>query len=148
MEAAQGNLPKVPILIELHEWDAANTDLLKFMERQFAICGLPDARLWIQMLLKRGEALVLFDGLDEVKQEQGRRKRMMRELRDFCDEYEKAQCVITCRIAATDYSFAGFQYVETIEAFPEDVWDKMQAVMLTAPFLLTKYVWPAMREQR
>ena len=43
---------------------------------------------------------------------------------------------------------AGFQYVETIEAFPEDVWDKMQAVMLTAPFLLTKYVWPAMRDQR
>ena len=43
---------------------------------------------------------------------------------------------------------AGFQNVETIEAFPEDVWDKMQAVMLTAPFLLTKYVWPAMRKQR
>ena len=43
---------------------------------------------------------------------------------------------------------AGFQHVETIEAFPEDVWDKMQAVMLTAPFLLTKYVWPAMKAQR
>jgi 3-hydroxybutyrate dehydrogenase len=43
---------------------------------------------------------------------------------------------------------AGFQNVETIEAFPEDVWDRMQAVMLTAPFLLTKYVWPAMRGQR
>ena len=42
---------------------------------------------------------------------------------------------------------AGFQTVETIEAFPEDAWDKMQAVMLTAPFLLTKYVWPAMRKQ-
>ncbi len=42
---------------------------------------------------------------------------------------------------------AGFQNVETIEAFPEDVWDRMQAVMLTAPFLLTKYVWPAMRKQ-
>ena len=43
---------------------------------------------------------------------------------------------------------AGFQHVETIEAFPEDVWDKMQAVMLTAPFLLTRYVWPAMKKQR
>jgi 3-hydroxybutyrate dehydrogenase len=43
---------------------------------------------------------------------------------------------------------AGFQHVETIEAFPEDVWEKMQAVMLTAPFLLTKYVWPAMKKQR
>jgi len=43
---------------------------------------------------------------------------------------------------------AGFQHVETIEAFPEDQWDKMQAVMLTAPFLLTKYAWPAMKAQR
>ncbi|TSA18243.1 MAG: 3-hydroxybutyrate dehydrogenase [Betaproteobacteria bacterium] len=43
---------------------------------------------------------------------------------------------------------AGFQHVETIEAFPEDVWDRMQAVMLTAPFLLTKYVWPSMKQQR
>ena len=43
---------------------------------------------------------------------------------------------------------AGFQNVETIEDFPEDVWDKMQAVMLTAPFLLTKYAWPAMKRQR
>ncbi|MBE0614443.1 MAG: 3-hydroxybutyrate dehydrogenase [Burkholderiales bacterium] len=42
---------------------------------------------------------------------------------------------------------AGFQHVETIEAFPEDTWDKMQAVMLTAPFLLTKYAWPAMKAQ-
>jgi 3-hydroxybutyrate dehydrogenase len=39
---------------------------------------------------------------------------------------------------------AGFQSVNRIEAFPEDTWDKMIALMLTAPFLLTKYVWPGM----
>ena len=43
---------------------------------------------------------------------------------------------------------AGFQHVETIEAFPEEVWENMQSLMLTAPFLLTKYVWPAMKKQR
>lgn len=40
---------------------------------------------------------------------------------------------------------AGFQHIDPIEAFPEDTWDKMLAVMLTAPFLLTKYVWGAMK---
>ena len=40
---------------------------------------------------------------------------------------------------------AGFQHIDPIEAFPEDTWDKMLAVMLTAPFLLTKYVWEAMK---
>ena len=40
---------------------------------------------------------------------------------------------------------AGFQHIDPIEVFPEDTWDKMLAVMLTAPFLLTKYVWGAMK---
>jgi 3-hydroxybutyrate dehydrogenase len=42
---------------------------------------------------------------------------------------------------------AGFQHIDPIEAFPEDTWDKMLALMLTAPFLLTKYVWPTMTAQ-
>ncbi len=40
---------------------------------------------------------------------------------------------------------AGFQHIDPIDVFPEDVWEKMLAVMLTAPFLLTRYVWPGMK---
>ncbi len=36
---------------------------------------------------------------------------------------------------------AGFQHIDPIPDFPEDQWDKLIAVMLTAPFLLTKYGW-------
>jgi len=43
---------------------------------------------------------------------------------------------------------AGFQHVSPIEDFSEDVWERMQAVMLTAPFLLTRYCWPAMKQQQ
>lgn len=39
---------------------------------------------------------------------------------------------------------AGFQHIAPIADFPEDTWEKMLAVMLTAPFLLTKYAWPGM----
>lgn len=42
---------------------------------------------------------------------------------------------------------AGIQHVETIEDFPEDKWDFIISLMLTAPFLLTKYSWPYMKEQ-
>ncbi|MBU5294313.1 3-hydroxybutyrate dehydrogenase [Anaerosalibacter bizertensis] len=42
---------------------------------------------------------------------------------------------------------AGIQHVSPIEDFPEDKWDFMISLMLTAPFLLTKYVWPSMKEQ-
>lgn len=36
---------------------------------------------------------------------------------------------------------AGFQQLDPIEAFDEGVWDRMMALMLRAPFLLTKYAW-------
>lgn len=41
---------------------------------------------------------------------------------------------------------AGVQHVSPIEDFPEDRWDYIIKLMLTAPFLLTKYAWPHMRK--
>ena len=43
---------------------------------------------------------------------------------------------------------AGFQHVSPLEDFPEDAWASLLAVMLTAPFLLTKHVWPVMKAQK
>jgi 3-hydroxybutyrate dehydrogenase len=40
---------------------------------------------------------------------------------------------------------AGFQHVAPIEAFPEDRWDAMIALLLTSPFLLARYSWPHLR---
>ena len=39
---------------------------------------------------------------------------------------------------------AGFQHVAPVEEFPEDRWDALLAVLLTSPFLLAKYAWPAL----
>ncbi|GGJ38808.1 3-hydroxybutyrate dehydrogenase [Deinococcus roseus] len=36
---------------------------------------------------------------------------------------------------------AGFQHISPIADFPEDTWDTMLHVMLTAPFLLSRYAW-------
>jgi 3-hydroxybutyrate dehydrogenase len=43
---------------------------------------------------------------------------------------------------------AGFQHVSPLEDFPEEKWEQMLGVMLTAPFLLTKYAWPYMKKQK
>ncbi|HMQ34266.1 MAG TPA: 3-hydroxybutyrate dehydrogenase [Chloroflexaceae bacterium] len=40
---------------------------------------------------------------------------------------------------------AGYQHIDALEVFPEDRWDNMLAVMLTAPFLLMRYAWPGMQ---
>lgn len=42
---------------------------------------------------------------------------------------------------------AGLQHVSPIDRFPEDSWDRLIAVMLTAPFLLTKGFLPGMYER-
>jgi 3-hydroxybutyrate dehydrogenase len=42
---------------------------------------------------------------------------------------------------------AGFQSINPIDEFSEDTWDKMINLMLTAPFLLTRYCWPYMKGQ-
>jgi len=41
---------------------------------------------------------------------------------------------------------AGFQHVSPIADFPEDRWEALIALMLTSPFLLAKYGWPALLE--
>ncbi|MDG6895792.1 3-hydroxybutyrate dehydrogenase [Volucribacter amazonae] len=43
---------------------------------------------------------------------------------------------------------AGIQTVSPIEHFPEDKWDFMINLMLTAPFLLTKYCWSYMAKNQ
>ena len=40
---------------------------------------------------------------------------------------------------------AGIQHVSPVADFPEDKWDFMISLMLTAPFLLTKYAWSHMK---
>ncbi len=41
---------------------------------------------------------------------------------------------------------AGIQHVAPIEDFPEEKWDFIIGLMLTAPFLLSKYLWGRMKE--
>jgi 3-hydroxybutyrate dehydrogenase len=41
---------------------------------------------------------------------------------------------------------AGFQHVSPVAEFPEDRWDALVAILLTSPFLLAKYAWPALAE--
>jgi len=40
---------------------------------------------------------------------------------------------------------AGVQHIDAIDEFPEERWEFILRLMLTAPFLLTKYAWPALK---
>lgn len=105
-------IDKVPIFISLKQWADSGAELMPFIAERFDICDFPKAEPFVEELLKSGSAIVLFDGLDEVNQESGQRDTQTREMNNFIEKYDRTQCLITCRLAASDYSFKPFTYVE------------------------------------
>lgn len=70
------------------------------------------------------------------------------------DLSQRSECKKIIDFAKTKFDYvdilvnvAGLQHVSSIETFDEDKWDYMLNVMLTAPFLLSKYVWPLMKDK-
>jgi predicted NACHT family NTPase len=121
LRAATGDVDRVPIFISLNEWASSGLGLLAFIARQFEICAFPEASAYIQHLLKRGAALVCFDGLDEVNEADDKRAAITRAMRDFTNQYPGNKVLITCRIAATNYTFEKFTYVEMADFTLEQV---------------------------
>jgi len=67
----------------------------------------------VERLLAEGRSLVLLDGLDEVREEDT--KRVIREMRESADRVGASQFVITCRIAAKEYTFERFTEIEVAD---------------------------------
>ncbi|NMF56697.1 NACHT domain-containing protein [Pseudanabaena yagii] len=64
----------------------------------------------VERLLENGKALILLDGLDEVKKEDD--QRVKQDIDKFSRDWLNNRFVITCRIAARDYQFEKFTDVE------------------------------------
>jgi hypothetical protein len=112
LKAAEQIIDKVPIFVGLKQWSDSELTLLDFICERFDVCDFPFAKPFVEELLRSGQAMVLFDGLDEVNQESGQRDRQTGAMNNFIEKYDRTQCLITCRIAASDYSFKPFTYVE------------------------------------
>jgi predicted NACHT family NTPase len=126
----------VPVFVTLKDFAEAleKPRLLEYISQEFADCGvarehsvpLPDE------LLKHGRALVLLDGLDEVREEDSHR--VLKEIRDFSDHFSGNHFVVTCRIAAREYTFEKFTEVEVADFDDEQIatfatnWFKGKAV--------------------
>jgi hypothetical protein len=142
-------LGKIPIFVSLKQFGETSQSLFDFIVDEFAVCGFPDAAPSVETLLKEGQALVLFDGLDEVSktEEHDRRGEVTQMLAQFARQYGECHIVVTCRIAAVDYTFEpAFTYLEVadfasdqVDAFVRawfwDESDKDKGVALAADML-------------
>ncbi|MHC5595013.1 MAG: NACHT C-terminal helical domain 2-containing protein [Nostoc sp.] len=91
---------------------------------------------FIQDVITYGKALVLLDGLDEVREEDS--DRILKEIRDFSDRFPNNHFVMTCRIAAREYTFEKFTEVEVADFNDDQIsnfannWFKDKAVKAEA----------------
>lgn len=110
---------RVPIFITLRELAESSNqpNLLKFITITLVDCGVTEAQ--VSELLKHGKALILLDGLDEVREEDSRR--VLRQIQNFSVQYHTNLFVITCRIAARDYTFENFTEVEVADFHDEQI---------------------------
>ncbi len=117
-------LGKIPIFVSLKQFGEKSQSLFDFIVDEFAVCGFPEATPFVEALLKSGQALVLFDGLDEVSksEEHDRRGEVTRMLAQFARQYGECHIVVTCRIAAVDYTFEpAFAYLEMADFAPDQM---------------------------
>lgn len=111
----KGKIQKTPIFISLKEWSDSSLSILPFIAKQFDQCGFPNAEPFVTALLQRGDAILLLDGLDEVNETSDKRGQTIREIVKLSQKFKECQYCLTCRTAATDYSFEKFKYIEVAD---------------------------------
>ncbi|MEM7333094.1 MAG: NACHT domain-containing protein [Chloroflexota bacterium] len=112
LRAINHDLKKIPIFISLKELSDSQQSIMSYIEHLFDRHKLPKARKFVEQQLRAGNCLLLLDGLDEVNLSENRRSNMIQSLNNFIIKYNDNFFLMTCRVAATDYSFSRFEYVE------------------------------------
>ncbi len=118
----QSRADQVPAFVTLKAFAEAKgqPDLLTYLGGQWADCGVKDAQATVT-LLSKGRVLLLLDGLDEVRDLD--HDRVLQEIRDFSTRFRNCQFVMTCRIAAREYTFEQFTEVEVADFDDEQIAD-------------------------
>jgi hypothetical protein len=128
-------IDRVPIFIRLKTFSEntrglTDSDFLKFITQEISNdCEAIDETKVIE-LLSYGRAFILLDGLDEVSQEDS--DRVVKQISNFCEKYHRNKFVITCRIAAQQYRFFGFTYVEVADFNQEQIEDFAKKFFIAA----------------
>ncbi len=104
---------RVPIFISLKDYAEATPDqsLLTYISEIFTDSG--NCTNAVEQICIQGKALILLDGLDEVRENDC--YRVLQELRHFTAKYHLNHFVLTCRLATREYTFEEFTEVEVAD---------------------------------
>ncbi|MFE4106227.1 NACHT domain-containing protein [Almyronema epifaneia] len=113
---------QVPIFVTLKEFAEAQEKpgLQAYIANQWQACEV-EAVAALAVILQQGRALILLDGLDEVQAAD--HDRILQEIKGFTHQFRGCQFVMTCRIAAREYTFQQFTEVEVADFNPAQIED-------------------------
>ncbi|HLP87505.1 MAG TPA: NACHT domain-containing NTPase [Nostocaceae cyanobacterium] len=102
---------RLPIFITLKAFAEAENQpkLLQYIYNEFSVNDISEQDNIIK-ILQNGQAIILLDGLDEVREVDD--QRVLREIQALTNKYDTNYFIITCRIAAKEYVFEHFKDVE------------------------------------
>lgn len=131
-EQSQIKKRRLPIFIALRDWADKRCGLVEYITEQFIDCDFNQAKPFVENILKQGNCIVLFDGLDEVSQE-ANLDGIIRAIRDFSEKYLKNQFVMSCRVAAYNHWFERFIDVEMADFNEEQIEKFVKNWFITEP---------------
>ncbi|NER99744.1 MAG: NACHT domain-containing NTPase [Symploca sp. SIO1B1] len=110
---------RIPIFITLKQFAETQNQpgFTTYINQIFADCDVTEAQA--TEVINRGKGLILLDGLDEVKEEDS--DRILNQIEQFTDQYHTNSFVLTCRIAAREYTFEKFTEVEVADFDEEQI---------------------------
>ena len=111
---------RVPVFVTLKEFAEAKgqPELDMYIGQQWKQCDIKDTNA-AEIVLSQGRALILLDGLDEVQEND--HQRVLNGIKDFSHKFRDCQFVMTCRIAAREYTFEHFTEVEVADFNDEQI---------------------------
>lgn len=135
--------PPVPVLLELHRTSDPTLSIYAQLVAELKRNRYRHAESFLRQNMKQGTLLLLFDGLDEINQDE--RSRVVRQIIDLLIENSNCQVAITCRTAAykNDFHDVVEQTLEIAPFTDEQIsrflkpWDKLMPDHKSAEELLS-----------
>jgi predicted NACHT family NTPase len=112
---------RLPVFVTLKDFAKTdeNSDLLEYLVRSILINPLKTPNFEsLQNVVRAGRALILLDGLDEVRDADS--DWVLRQIQDLL-KFSQNKFVITCRITSREYTFEQFTKVEIADFDDEQI---------------------------
>ena len=114
----------IPVFLELKNLNTEVIDLLKTIAEEFSYFGFPIDSAFVKKALNQKKLLLLFDGLDEVPKENT--IKVVNAIEKLATQYYGNRFIVSCRIAAYQSNFRGFNAIEIADLEDEQIQEFIQ----------------------